>query len=166
MLQERRNFEINYLEQYEKKENANEFYFINKEWYDHWKMFIYNDQSDSSHRDYKSPIMNVGLKEPGLLNNYPLFTEKGDIKKGLIEDEDYIAVNEDIWNFIFENYRGGPLIKRENSNIYSQSLDTYEEEQKFNNVCILVSIDLGMGYDQGKTNWKNEKIGSTFHAIR
>ena len=63
------------------------------------------------------------------MNNYSLYEEsiKDDslsankvIKEGLLLNSDYRGVNKDVWKLLMGIYGGGPIIAREQCDIYSK----------------------------------------------
>jgi len=107
------------------------FYVVEIEWFLLWKCFVTNDLSEKNLTNNKKKISvnkQIGVLPPGPINNSFLFNkplkEYSDktIKKGLSKNDEYVIVNEKVWNLFYNNYNGGPEIKlKKNDDLY-QSL--------------------------------------------
>jgi len=71
-------------------------------------------------RDWRS-MLNGGLP-PGPIENKILFIRPGELRKNLKIDLDYILVNQESWDALFNIYGGGPRIAKVLRNIYSEDL--------------------------------------------
>jgi len=91
-------------------------------------MFIFNQKDEATSTAYKSQVKEIGILDPGEIDNMNLIDENGQIKPGLKIESDYKAVEPEIWNFLWSKYDGGPIIKRKTKDIYSEKLTTIDEE--------------------------------------
>ena len=115
-----------------------EFFFaIDSSWYKRWKCFITNDLKEknlSNNEKYISENINIGVLPPGPINNINIcgdIKEDGiyNLKLGLNIKEDYIVVNQLLWEWFLHNYNGGPEILVENSNLSSSSFFILQENE-------------------------------------
>ncbi len=134
--------EIQYLEERRKQEKAvildkdtfqeglehNKMWFIiSSEWLYHWKCFVSNRLSTRTHHYSTSYVRQsqnslIGILPPGPIFNEDLF-EKGresKIKQGLELNVHYRGVNQEVWQIFHKMYGGGPVILREELDIYSR----------------------------------------------
>ena len=88
----------------------------------------------------KSEIKEIGVLDPSTIDNSSLIDLDGNIKSNLHPNKDYITVHYKIWEFIWEKYGGGPIIKRADQNIYSDPVSTENEENEFNDVSQIVCL--------------------------
>lgn len=107
------------------------WYMISSEWLYQWKCFISNKikqpVEDAAHQSNqpqyivrKSQNERIGVLPPGPISNYYLFKRGGeDVKCGLVLNQDYRGVNKEVWSVFHKLYGGGPLIGREQLDIYS-----------------------------------------------
>ena len=65
----------------------------------------------------------IGILPPGPIDNQIFFDSQGNIKEGLELNKDYRGVNLDVWKLLSSTYKGGPLIVREETDIYSQDME-------------------------------------------
>ena len=89
------------------------FYFvISKPWLDAWKVFVL--AGDFEDIEYPQP-------PPGPINNFDLLNPgtHNEIRADLVIDQDYCVVSPGVWNVLHDIYGGGPVLQRENINIYS-----------------------------------------------
>ena len=117
------------------------WYMISGEWLYQWKCFISNKISNSSSvsNEQKSRVLlsenrDIGVLPPGPIKNDGFFTrdpnnsEKGNdpnsfiIKPDLELNVHYRGVNHQVWHLLFKIYGGGPVIAREELDIYSKDL--------------------------------------------
>lgn len=92
------NFNDNYNENID-EDNIN-YYVIDLEWFNEWKNFI----------------QNIEIYPPGPINNKRLLKDNYnknifELKSKLIRNKDYIIINQYIWEFLYLNYNGGPIIE-------------------------------------------------------
>ncbi|CAI2386936.1 unnamed protein product [Moneuplotes crassus] len=106
------------------------YYFIEKEWYNQWNVFVTNNKEDRCYHLYKSHIEKLGVIDPVKIDNSLLFSSTGELKRGLTPENDFEAVGQPVWEYLYKLYGGGPIIKRETKDIYSLELDTSEEEKR------------------------------------
>ena len=64
----------------------------------------------------------VGILPPGPINNKIFFDSQGQIRKGLELNKDYRGVNIDVWKLLQNIYKGGPMVVRQENDIYSKDL--------------------------------------------
>lgn len=140
-LNDRRKLEINDFQVLYKKEKTksnaslnklanNKYYILDLEWFLLWKCFVTNDMSDkyiSNSKKRISPNKQLGVLPPGPISNINLF-EKGTLRQGLKKNNDYLIIDEKLWNFFYSNYNTtleislesnsqdiyGPIICKEN----------------------------------------------------
>jgi hypothetical protein len=121
---------------------------ISSDWLYRWKCFVSNKVS-SNMPDNFSPLMlriseneRIGILPPGPISNDCLFVKAKpstsqssfegltalqepkslQIRKGLELNKDYRGVNKEVWQIFHRIYGGGPLIVRDEEDIYSQDL--------------------------------------------
>lgn len=91
-------------------------------------MFVTNQKGESANRMYKSQIKGVGILDPGPIDNRHLFDSRGRLKQDLLEGQDFTFLEAPVWNFLWERYGGGPIVKRRCYDIYSEAISVLEEE--------------------------------------
>lgn len=146
--------------------NNSLFYAIDLGWFRKWKKFIQQFEVYPP-----GPIDNRNLLQSNIL------TDKYELKPKLIRNKDYMIVNQQIWEFLYLNYNGGPIIevsddkhlKLEDNIInisdyciqsYSSLKDEYmgdEEEQELNEsigYSTLDKLDTSV-FKKSKKNIKN-----------
>mmetsp|Transcript_23083 Transcript_23083/g.26463 ORF Transcript_23083/g.26463 Transcript_23083/m.26463 type:complete len:96 (+) Transcript_23083:49-336(+) len=79
---------------------------------------------------FKSKIKGVGILDPGPIDNRSLFDQSGKVKPDL-QPSDYVVLEPAIWKFLWEHYGGGPVVKRDQCDIYSSPVDVSEELREF-----------------------------------
>ena len=68
----------------------------------------------------------TGGPPPGPISNNRLFrsssskSEKLEIRANLIRGEHYRGINERVWNYLYNIYGGGPVLKRRTIDIYKE----------------------------------------------
>ena len=120
--------------------NDKYWFMISTEWLYHWKCFISNRVNFKHISDplmdqelFKSQLRiseneRIGILPPGPVNNEVLFQKVTDnegnaslvLREGLEINKQYRSVNKDVWTFFHRMYGGGPLILREQLDIYSR----------------------------------------------
>jgi hypothetical protein len=85
---------------------------ISKSWLETWKRFCLSGQYEDI--EYPYPL-------PGPINNFDLLVagSSSDIKPNLVLEQDYCALSPGVWNVLHDIYGGGPVLCREDVNIYS-----------------------------------------------
>jgi len=103
------------------------YYALDILWYLQWKSYVTNDiQSKNLSNENKNIIDDI-VMPPGPITNYNLvFKNNKDnfvLKKGLNINDDYIIINDLVWDFFYLNYNGGPIIKLNNKSDIYKSLN-------------------------------------------
>lgn len=96
------------------KLRANTFwYVISTDWFMRWKAYVGFDDEDPSIVQNRTDEENQAL-HPGEIDNLPITSDECDaeLKKGLMEGEQYELVPESAWNKLVSWYGGGPAFKR------------------------------------------------------
>ena len=157
-------FELNCLEMRRKKEKqlildqdlkeedsqngSEKFWFmISGEWLFQWKCFISNKISNSAQSNLDllnkvklSPNKEIGILPPGPICNDDFFVKvnQGDVpvlKQDLELNKHYRGVNYQVWSLLQKIYGGGPVVVREELDIYSEDIiEQYlsiESEKRF-----------------------------------
>jgi hypothetical protein len=119
-------------------DNASEkplWFMISSEWLNQWKSFVSN--KISSHLKVENKVENVrksenskiGILPPGPISNDDLFIKLVDgkeiqtvIREGLELNKDYRGVNREVWQIFHRMYGGGPIIVRDDLDIYARDL--------------------------------------------
>ena len=73
----------------------------------------------------KSENHKIGVLPPGPINNEDLFERVGDelrVRQGLAINKEYRGVNKEVWQIFYRMYGGGPVIVREDLDIYSRDI--------------------------------------------
>ena len=120
-------------------------------------MFVTNQKS-GVYKSYKSGIKGVGVLDPGPIDNRNLLDVSGRIREHLNECQDYAVLQEPLWEFLWKHYGGGPVIKRTSFDIYSEPIDSKEEEEMYKKVAILNLPALENPRCDGNTNKENNKV--------
>ena len=109
----------------EQKQNKNNninknFYVLDINWFNEWKNYI-----EKKNKKIPGPITNENL----LI--YDEKKNKFNTKEGLIFKKDYIIINEELWDFFFFNYNGGPFIEvlDDNHHKIEENLIKIDEEK-------------------------------------
>ena len=89
-------------------------------------MFVNNKRSANAFGARKSKWSDVGILDPGPITNYLLLDENNQPLEGLIRGKHYRGVNKLVWQQLYNTYWGGPVIRRNEINIYS---DEYKETE-------------------------------------
>jgi len=77
-----------------------EYYLLETRWWRNWCAYVgYNTHQRAFHR-------------PGTIDNQGLVDEAGEVKRSKMEDDDYVYVPKDVWDYMIERYGGGPAIPR------------------------------------------------------
>ena len=112
------------------------WYIISMEWFRQWKAwsgFSLSSKSNDSDST-KSPLDDVetetdkSVDEPGRIdsidilnaNEVMLFGEYN-LKDNLVEEQDFVIVNPDIWIYLYSIYDGNPILRTAIKNIDSKS---------------------------------------------
>ena len=119
------------------------WFMISGDWLFQWKCFISNKVSNSPNitLEQKNKVIfsenkDIGVLPPGPIYNDYFFTRLNKeeakeelksepelmIKPGLELNVDYRGVNFEVWNLLQKIYGGGPLIVREELDIYSRDI--------------------------------------------
>ncbi|VTZ67304.1 ubiquitin specific protease, putative [Plasmodium chabaudi chabaudi] len=109
----------------------NYYYFINMEWFNKLKNFLFTDSGEF----------------PGQITNYKLYINEGitimdfeditnieNFKSDLKEGRDYICINKYMWRFLYYTFKGGPCIKRNSNNIYDKIIPISNNDIPNNNI--------------------------------
>eukprot|EP00359_Climacostomum_virens_P001537 CAMPEP_0204898414 /NCGR_PEP_ID=MMETSP1397-20131031/1282_1 /ASSEMBLY_ACC=CAM_ASM_000891 /TAXON_ID=49980 /ORGANISM="Climacostomum Climacostomum virens, Strain Stock W-24" /LENGTH=616 /DNA_ID=CAMNT_0052066263 /DNA_START=114 /DNA_END=1961 /DNA_ORIENTATION=+ len=85
---------------------------LERKWWEAWKKYVNYDIAAGG---VESPL-------PPKIDNSTLFKSKStkELRTDLIEGHDYVLITEAVWKELFEQYGGGPEIKREIENIGGQ----------------------------------------------
>jgi hypothetical protein len=85
---------------------------ISKPWLEAWKKFGLAGKFEDI--EYPFP-------PPGPINNFELLVpgSSSDIKPQLVLDQDYCVVSPGVWDVLHDIYGGGPLLQREDVDVYS-----------------------------------------------
>ena len=109
----------------EQKQNKNNninknFYVLDINWFNEWKNYI-----EKKNEKIPGPITNENLLKFDEKKN------KFNTKEGLIFNKDYIIINEELWDFFFFNYNGGPFIEvlDDNHHKIEENLIKIDEEK-------------------------------------
>ena len=115
---------------------------ISNDWLYRWKCFVSNkvsSQSASPSSEDQAKFMRrsanqrLGFLPPGPISNECLFIKVSsdqspalpnniEVKQGLQLNKDYRGVNRDVWQLFHRIYGGGPLVVREELDIYSTDI--------------------------------------------
>ena len=110
------------------------WFMISSDWLYRWKCFVSNKHShkqqvyhDPSIVISKSENERIGILPPGPISNESLFErslmpEQQKLRRNLQLNIDYRKVNKDVWQILHRMYGGGPIIVREDDDIYSQDV--------------------------------------------
>lgn len=79
-------------------------------------------------REWTNFIFNAG-KLPGEIDNSCLFDKDGNIKSGLESLKQYKSISKDVWDFLYSQYGGGPIIPRKTNDIYSDEPHPEDESE-------------------------------------
>jgi hypothetical protein len=114
------------------------WFIISSEWLSQWKSFISNKASSLSKDEvaYKSRLRvsenpKIGILPPGPISNDDLYVKINDgkeyvveLKEDLVLNKHYRGVNREVWQIFHRMYGGGPIIVREDLEIYSRDLSS------------------------------------------
>ena len=116
------------------------WFMISSEWLSQWKSFISNKASSLSKDQVAAPFKarlrvsenpRVGILPPGPISNDDLYVKMHDGKEfvlqfrdDLVQNKDYRGVNREVWQIFHRMYGGGPIIVREDLDIYSRDLSS------------------------------------------
>lgn len=89
-------------------------------------MFVNNKRAANVFGQRKSKCNNVGILDPGPITNYLLLDDNNQPLEGLIRGKHYRGVNKAVWQQLYNTYCGGPVIRRDEINIYSEE---YKESE-------------------------------------
>ena len=140
--------------------NNKEWYLINSDWLKDWKMFVNNKRSAVAYGTRKSNKKGVGILDPGPISNYQLFDHDKKPKEGLEKGRHYRGVNREVWQQLYITYGGGPIIHRNELNIYANE---YEDNDNSDFDSDLIQNHFGndddadeaeVGNELGKLNFK------------
>ncbi|XP_006344353.1 ubiquitin carboxyl-terminal hydrolase 5 [Solanum tuberosum] len=99
------------------------FYLITQRWWQEWLEYVNQNQANTLNDGSTSEHCTGGssaLKRPSSIDNSDLIYEatSGDSSAGidlhdtLVEGTDYILLPQEVWNQLYEWYRGGPILPR------------------------------------------------------
>ena len=112
-VQQRREIEMNLINQLDTTEENGVWYIINAEWVNCWKSFVFNKPIRTGIN-----LPAVGVLPPSFINNHALLKEHGEPKAKLKPVVHYRGVNKKVWEAYIHIYGGGPPIIRNKINIY------------------------------------------------
>ena len=111
------------------------WFMISSNWLNQWKSFVSNKISSSLKAENKADNIRksenpkIGILPPGPISNDELFVKlvegkevQSVIKEGLELNKDYRGVNREVWQIFHRMYGGGPIIVRDDLDIYSNDL--------------------------------------------
>jgi hypothetical protein len=155
-LHQRRKQEIKEFQALYKKNIKTDFYYVvDIEWFLVWKCFVTNDTTEKYIANAKKRISvnkSIGILPPGPITN-SILVEKGSLKKGLKKNDDFIIVNQELWNFFYYNYNGGPEIKLNgNNDIYANLVSVRNSNYSYEDANRLRSSLKGEGLICDNTN--------------
>ena len=113
-------------------QNNNDWFIINSEWLSDWKMFVNNKRWDNAYGARRSKNTNVGILDPGPITNNILLDKDNNPLEGLSRGKQYRGVNKYVWQQLYNTYGGGPVLRRNEINIYSKEFNEPEwDESEF-----------------------------------
>ena len=98
-IKEEESNEFKYLIQINNRKNKS-FYAIDLDWFNSWKNFVQKNKEIPP-----GPITNNNLINLNKSNG------KYEVKNKMIKNKDFIIVEDDVWDFFFLNFNGGPCIE-------------------------------------------------------
>ena len=117
-------------------EEDSKWYIISMEWFKQWKAWsgfnlsLKSNDSDST----KFPIeesetaTDKSVDEPGRIDSIDIFNaneimlfSEYNLKDNLVEEQDFVIVNPDIWRYLYSIYDGNPILRTAIKNIDSKS---------------------------------------------
>lgn len=173
-------FELNCLDQRRKKEKQlildqdlkeedgqngidKMWFMISGDWLFQWKCFISNKISNSAQAsiDLKnkirfSPNKEIGILPPGPIQNEDFFVggEEDVLKEDLELNKHYRGVNFQVWNLLQKIYGGGPIVVREELDIYSANVIQEFKENEREKLFKMQEIRLAQQEEQ-----KQQRVG-------
>jgi hypothetical protein len=120
-LEQRRALELGMISDLDTSNEGKQevYYIINADWVSEWKCFIFNKPSHV--REQNSLNQQLGVLPPGPITNHKLFKDPHnpvDLRPKLKPVAHYRGVNEQVWHTYCRLYGGGPVITRQQLNIY------------------------------------------------
>lgn len=122
-------------------EENSKWYIISMEWFKQWKAWsgfrVSSKASDSESTKFQleegETATDKSVDEPGRIdsidilntNEIMLFGESN-LKDNLVEEQDFVIVNPDIWRYLFSIYDGNPILRTAIKNADSKSGDDSE----------------------------------------
>ncbi|WBY55418.1 ubiquitin specific protease [Plasmodium yoelii yoelii] len=109
----------------------NYYYFINIDWFNKLKNFLFTDSGE-----FPGEITNYKLYNNENINvmNFEDITNIENFKSDLKEGRDYICINKYMWRFLYYTFKGGPCIKRNSNNIYDKFVSISNNDIPNNNI--------------------------------
>lgn len=112
-------------------QNNHEWFIINGEWLKDWKQFVHNKRSSNAYGARKSTKRDVGILDPGPVTNYLLLDSDNKPLENLLKGKHYRGVNRAVWQQLYNTYGGGPVLRRNELNIYSEEYKEPENYEDF-----------------------------------
>ncbi|CXI04527.1 ubiquitin specific protease, putative [Plasmodium berghei] len=109
----------------------NYYYFINMDWFNKLKKFVFTDSGE-----FPGEITNYKLYNNENINamNFEYITNIENFKPDLKEGRDYICINKYMWRFLYYTFKGAPCIKRNSNNIYDKFVPISNNDIPNNNI--------------------------------
>ena len=151
------------------QENSISLFAIDTLWFNKWKTYVTNDLSDkilSNEYKYISDNMKIGVLPPDSIDNSKIcriFSKSYDennkeiikytLKNGLKVKQDYLIINQYLWEWLFYYYGGGPEIEINQSMI--QKYFSNKPKENEDNYATDENYDLGISELNSEQNDEN-----------
>ncbi|XP_062025492.1 ubiquitin carboxyl-terminal hydrolase 9-like [Rosa rugosa] len=101
---------------------GNLFYVISNRWFSSWKMYVEQGTGENDKWDSESQHMDLlssKINRPGPIDNSDIVEKESEggggdlqLRRMLMEELDYVLVSQEVWEKLFDWYKGGPSLPR------------------------------------------------------